>query len=727
MRPGSIPILVLAVTLVSAVLAIGLLLTLLNTPHTQGSIYSLVIFVNGSLYSVVKAKGTVSYLTINSSSGEVMVIRCINLSIGSLGIANASVCMPYLVNASYSLTSILPPESTFSLQGIGLYVWRTESSLVAPLFFKLPVLRGIWARSIWATWNYTPGYMRFYINATPLRRSSGFVELGSVSYKWFYAPPLNITPPSNIVALWTRPMNITLLSKSPSSNVLYLYITIGKMELVPIIITPKLTSEPYKLTVNIAVNGKPYINYSYVIYSVISPVLIYSTQFWSVKRLCLSGLNMTPLNIYYNATVCLPLSITVKMPGYFWFSSTPSKILMPEADALTSLVLRIIGSLPIVRDYVNGSMVDVESVGFQAPWIRLSGQVPSYTTAAPPSFKWILGVYDDGARVGIIYVSISAGSDPSSEVSIYTVGQGPSYAASYIINIDVELMPSSEVRMLNGIKLEGISWASKNNTKWGGYVVSYDSGLSPYGNDTFEAVTGWVTIPQLAPGISCPSGSTFGLSAWVGLSPGNQWSVPYIQAGWLWIPPQYNYTLFYADEPQNFEVMPVDISPYSVGPYSSVQVNLFYNETLANEQNWYINWYVGYPNGTLVEYTSAIGIGAQLNNWQAAQFIAETPQYLGSLLCAPAITGGNLTFYTDYVYDTVTPTTQLAPNGTWIGLSQFPSGTLSGQTYIYRIVLESIDGYLIEPTQIGECTVPQGYYNPGYVSENCFTLNEAQG
>ncbi|ABW02530.1 hypothetical protein [Caldivirga maquilingensis] len=664
-------------------------------PNAEGSEYKLVVIINNS-YVTIPAEGSVRYLPINSSGSTLMIIKCITLNLSSIGVFNETICLPYSVNSSYVGQFTSEPTMV-------QYAFDTLLAVEARLIPALPEMKGVIG-------NNTLSCIGFKINGKPGQSSNGFTEIVNPSYS---TPCLIYQPLKNIAY---GEVNLSLFTGPPGSHTVYLNMTIKRELIIGVLRTHPavLLNNNDKLIININVNESRYIKYSY---NISNPEITYLTEFHSVEFMC-SSIHIPTLNTSYS-NLCLPLGISVKMPGFFWFSDEPNKLLMPHVRNATALVLSILYSIREVRNYINGGELSLSALGFQVQWVKVNSSIPTYVSTGSIYYDWVFSVYAGGSRVGLIYVTMYGSKNGSA--STYSVNSDPTYSV-YSVNIDIRLVSRGEIKALNSVKLQGINAVSVGSSNWAGYVVSYDSGVSPYGNDTFEALTSWITVPQLSP-VSCTY-SVPGLAAWIGLSPGNQWYEPYIQAGWIWqsLGSGFTYQLFYADEPQGYLITPINTAPYAVVPYSTITVDTYYNYTSSNTQSWYINWYIGYPNGTYLEATYnmplTITIQTQATNWQAAQFIVETPEYNGVYDCPPSITGGNLTFYTDYVYDTGKPTTQLAPNGTWIGLSQFTSGELMGESYVYRIALNS---GIIEPSVIGQCTVPQGYYEAGYVSENCFS------
>lgn len=109
---------------------------------------------------------------------------------------------------------------------------------------------------------------------------------------------------------------------------------------------------------------------------------------------------------------------------------------------------------------------------------------------------------------------------------------GGAYSPGYIY-LHINLVPKTYVQALNSLRLSVVG-ASYMAPSWAGYVFSYDSGQSPYGNDTFAGVGASIFVPSVSVNPACPSNETQALAAWVGLSPSLsiEWGEPYIQAGW---------------------------------------------------------------------------------------------------------------------------------------------------------------------------------------------------
>ena len=677
-----------------AILTAALAFTSILTHNKYDNYNKLVIYIDNKPYESIgfRARAITQesfYLTYAYAK-----FKCIVFNMSMFNITNGELCLPYslITDTSYS-PIVIQVFDTLTLP----YLSNAEM-LIYRIIANIPAIKGIVGNG--------------YLKPAEMQYSGGPVLYSIVNstyagLKYVYKVS-NLTYDLNYVAYGR---NGTLL------GLVKVILTVGNNAVaLDIVFTPRselILSVPFKVGVNyslttlITVNNATYVNYTY---SISNPVIEYSEAFSSVTWGCYY-VDLPMLNISYS-NLCLPLGMSISMPSYFWFSNGPMSILMPHIREATGLILKVLHALPAVRQYINGNALVMNTEGFQVSWVREGGSTATYISVGAIYYDWVFSVYKGGARIGLIYVAM------------HTAKNGPTH---YVVDIDVKLIPRDEVYRFNSIKLQGLVAVNETNSTWSGYVVSYDSGYSQYGNDTFEALSSWITLPELSLNSMCVGNQA--LAAWIGLSPGSRWDTPYVQAGWMWeeqVSQEYpSYLLFYADEPQGDLITPVSVNGYYVEPYLTVTVNMQYGYATSSSQAWYINWYIGYPNGTYVEVsynnTYPFKVTPEADNWQSAQFIVEAPLINGEYACLPSINGGGLVFYSDYIYDTVNPTIQLASNGTWIGLSQFISRELQGTVYLYNVTLSNVGGYA-QPTGIGKCTVPPGYYDEGYVSSNCFQV-----
>ena len=677
-----------------AVLTAALAFTFIST-HSNYDNYKLVIYIDNKPYESIgfRARAIVqesSYLTYAYAK-----FKCLIFNMSMFNITNGELCLPYslITDTSYS-PIVIQVFNTLTLP----YLSNAEM-LIYRIVVNIPAIKGIVGN----------GYLRpaeMQYGGGPVLYS--IVNSTYAGLKYVYRV-LNLTYDLNYVAYGRNGTLIGLVKVilAVSNNVMTLDIMYTSRSKLIVNIPFKEAGANYSLTTLIKVNNATYVNYTY---SIPNPVIEYSGAFSSVTWGCYY-VDLPMLNISYGS-LCLPLGMSISMPSYFWFSNGPMGILMPHIRGAAGLIIKVLYALPAVRQYINGNALVMNAEGFQVSWVRESGSTATYISVGAIYYDWVFSVYKGGARIGLIYVAM------------HTAKNGPTH---YVVDIDVKLIPRDEVYRFNSIRLQGLVVVNEANSMWSGYVASYDSGYSQYGNDTFEALSSWITVPELSLNPMCVGNQA--LAAWVGLSLGSHWNTPYVQAGWMWVgqaPQKYpSYLLFYADEPQDYLVTPVVVNGYYVEPYSTVTVNIQYGYTAPSSQAWYINWYIGYPNGTYVEVsynnTYPLKVAPEADNWQGAQFIVEAPLINGEYACLPSVSGGSLIFYSDYIYDTVNPTAQLASNGTWIGLSQFISRELQGTVYLYNVTLSNVGGYA-QPTGIGKCTVPPGYYDAGYVSSNCFQV-----
>ena len=654
--------------------------------------YRLVVYINNKLYAltVVRVNATIqesSYLTYIYAKS-----KCLMFNASMFNVTDGELCIPYSLTTDVSY----PPSVSLGFSTIAFQYAADAEVLVYRILVNIPSVR-----------RFTDnGYLRFaemHYNGGPILQS--IINNTQGASKYIYGI-VDLTYDFSYVAYGKNGTLVGLVKASigVDGDEIVLNVTLTPKSKL-IVSVPFETRANYSLSIVIRVNGGIYADYAY---NISNPVIEYLGESRSVTWGCFN-VELPMFNISYS-DVCLPLGMSIKMPSYFWFSNEPMGTLMPHVREASGLVLKILNAIPVVRRYINNNLLVMDSEGFQISWVK-EGPIAVYSSIGAIYYKWIFTVYANGVRVGLIYVTM------------YATRSG----TAYYVDIGIRLITRNEIEELNRVRLQGLVTASEINSTWSGYVASYDSGYSEYGNDTFEAITAWITVPEFSLNPSCISNQA--LAAWVGLSPGNQWYTPYVQAGWIWmeqVSQEYSsYQLFYADEPQGDLITPVSLSGYYVEQYSTITVNIQYGHTASSNQTWYINWYVGYPNGTYVEVTYnetyPLTIGAEADNWQAAQFAVETPLINGEYACLPSLGGGVLMFYSDYVYDTVNPTPQLVGNGTWLGLTQFISHELQGVAYLYNLTLSNVGGYA-QPTGISQCTVPSGYYNAGYVSENCFQV-----
>jgi hypothetical protein len=239
---------------------------------------------------------------------------------------------------------------------------------------------------------------------------------------------------------------------------------------------------------------------------------------------------------------------------------------------------------------------------------------------------------------------------------------------------------------------------------WAGYVFSYDSGQSPYGNDTFAGVGASISVPSVSVNPACPSGEDQGLLAWVGLSPSLsiEWGEPYIQAGWGWMysPGSLgSYFLWWASaaESQPYESQPVQ-SPFSTQPSSVVEVAIAYQGSSTSGQQWGITYALYYPNGTVYNVTTVVTVSPTSYsdyNWEAAQYIVETPEIELSngvkyYACMPSVNPNNIILAGNEVWDTVTPANAIGtPSWTCINSLYGNASMGLGTLYYYYVTLSN--------------------------------------
>jgi hypothetical protein len=244
--------------------------------------------------------------------------------------------------------------------------------------------------------------------------------------------------------------------------------------------------------------------------------------------------------------------------------------------------------------------------------------------------SWGLGGYP--ALSGLLNTSAEQGLI---KLSLNLIPMGGVFPPGYIY-LHINLVPKAYVQALNSLRASVVG-ASYTFANWAGYVFSYDSGQSPYGNDTFAGVNASISVPSVSVNPACPLNETQALVAWVGLSPSLsiEWTVPYIQAGWEWVYPPSSLGYYFlwwasaAESPpsQPYQIQPVQ-SPFSTQPSSAVEVTIAYQGPSTSGQQWGITYVLYYPNGTVYNVTTVTVSPTSYSdyNWEAAQYIVETPE-----------------------------------------------------------------------------------------------------
>lgn len=421
---------------------------------------------------------------------------------------------------------------------------------------------------------------------------------------------------------------------------------------------------------------------------------------------CFTPYNDTPpYNVFSNESFCIPVAISVNTTNPTIIRFINLQLDSTLSGNLTHLLSNVEMHLnywipcfnKLYANYVRGGKIKFYDYGVEEAWGVNGSSMVAENIYYTYDFEMVA---PNGTRIGIIHAYVSLQKFPSNAMA----------------TMNVELVPKSEVRLLNSIRLGPIIGANYTLKSWAGYVVSYYSG-GPEDNDTFEVASSAVTVPNLNSNPICGSAQQ-GLAGWVGLSPGNQWNVPYIQAGWEWAP-QLGYLLVWTSKSGNYVPEPVSISPYAVAPSTSVEATIQYENTTGSQQYWYIIFSVDYLNETIVVKNVLVEIPAYAYNWQAAQFIAETPTSLisGFPACMPNANPNFIYFAINEVYDTVVPGIVFNPNGTAICLSiMIPQNTLPGIVYYYHINLSNsyYGQSAVNTTGYDNYPVPNGYLIGGF-------------
>jgi hypothetical protein len=337
--------------------------------------------------------------------------------------------------------------------------------------------------------------------------------------------------------------------------------------------------------------------------------------------------------------------------------------------------LEVLETLPPVKRYIgNGKLVLVQE-SIAVSW--------NGTRAVPEYIFYVFGfnvIAPNGTRTGIIGVSLNL------------IPISSAYSPGYIY-LHINLVPKTYVQALNSLRLSVVG-ASYTFVNWAGYVFSYDSGQSSYGNDTFAGVGASIFVPSVSVNPACPSGEDQGLLAWVGLSPSLsiEWGEPYIQAGWGWMYPPSSlgyYFLVWASAVESYQVQPVQ-SPFSTQPSSAVEVAIAYQGPSTSGQQWGITYALYYPNGTVYNVTTVVTVSYNLCwNWEAAQYIVETPKIGYYYACMPSVNPNNIILAGNEVWDAVTPANAVGtPSWTCIN-SLLGNASMGLGTLYYYITLSN--------------------------------------
>ncbi|WP_054856681.1 hypothetical protein [Vulcanisaeta sp. JCM 16159] len=141
-------------------------------------------------------------------------------------------------------------------------------------------------------------------------------------------------------------------------------------------------------------------------------------------------------------------------------------------------------------------------------------------------------------------------------------------------------------------------------------------------------------------------------------------------------------------------------SPYLPTPYSLLYILVSYEgSTSGDQQDWFVDFIINYPNGT----TNGYSINAYINNYANyfvwAQCINERPSYSSGVSNLAIISLGYVLVYDIAFYDNNL--------GEWIS----PTSLSSPSYTAYAITMNSCPGMI--PSNYGQYEMPSGFPSSG--------------
>jgi len=152
-----------------------------------------------------------------------------------------------------------------------------------------------------------------------------------------------------------------------------------------------------------------------------------------------------------------------------------------------------------------------------------------------------------------------------------------------------------------------------------------------------------------------------------------------------------SYFLVWASAAESYQVQPVQ-SPFSTQPSSAVEVAIAYQGPSTSGQQWGITYALYYPNGTVYNVTTVTVSPTSYSdyNWEAAQYIVETPGIGYYYACMPSVNPNNIILAGNEVWDAVTPANAIrTPSWTCINSLLGNASMGLGTLYYYYITLSN--------------------------------------
>jgi hypothetical protein len=122
-----------------------------------------------------------------------------------------------------------------------------------------------------------------------------------------------------------------------------------------------------------------------------------------------------------------------------------------------------------------------------------------------------------------------------------------------------------------------------------------------------------------------------------------------------------------------------------------VEVAIAYQGPSTSGQQWGITYALYYPNGTVYNVTTVVTVSYNLCwNWEAAQYIVETPKISYYYACMPSVNPNNIILAGNEVWDAVTPANAIGtPSWTCINSLYGNASMGLGTLYYYYVTLSN--------------------------------------